>query len=92
MGVTCYRATNDLFLDASSSLGLGDTVGSWYCIAATDFDNDSDENIIDENTGFNNKFHPTKSKPLHIFSNDFEKTERLIVLLGRDEIIAHYYN
>jgi hypothetical protein len=84
MGITCYQATSTGFVDASSSLGLDNTVGWWYSISTADFDNDGDDDVIVGNIGKNNKFHPSKNNPLHIFSNDFDDNGTLDIVLSKN--------
>ncbi|WP_026753451.1 VCBS repeat-containing protein [Sediminibacter sp. Hel_I_10] len=51
---------------------LTDTEGWWNTISEIDFDKDGDMDYFVGNIGGNNKFHPSKEKPLHIYGNNFD--------------------
>ncbi len=70
MPITILNNENGTFskveLDSNSKSG-------WYqSIKAFDYDNDGDEDYLIGNFGENNKFHPSKSSPLHIYANNFD--------------------
>ncbi|WP_298513106.1 VCBS repeat-containing protein [uncultured Kordia sp.] len=56
----------------------------WYqSITATDIDNDGDQDYIIGNWGTNNKFHPTKEKPLHIYAGNFDDNASFDMALSK---------
>ncbi len=59
----------------------------WQHINTGDFDGDGRKDIIMGTFGENNKFHPSKKKPLEIFGNDFDGSGTNDVVLAK-----HYYD
>ncbi len=56
----------------------------WYqSITAFDFNNDGLQDYIVGNWGNNNKFHPTKKRPLHIYADYLDKNETFDVVLSK---------
>ncbi|RXG32374.1 VCBS repeat-containing protein [Leeuwenhoekiella marinoflava] len=62
---------------------LSDTQGWWNTIKAVDFDKDGDMDYFVGNLGSNNKFHPTKEKPLHIYGNYFDEDNNYDMILSK---------
>jgi len=84
MPLTIFLNTTNGFENVSERFGLLGDIGWWYSIDKGDFDNDGDEDFIIGNLGLNNKFHPSEDKPLHIFSNDFDKNGTLDIVLSKE--------
>ena len=63
---------------------LKDTNGWWYTISEIDFDNDGDLDYVVGNLGDNNKFHPTKEKPLHVYAKDFDNNNTFDMVLSKN--------
>ena len=57
----------------------------WNHINKGDFNGDGREDIIIGSFGENNKFHPSKKKPLEIFGNDFDNSG------SNDVVLAKHY-
>lgn len=56
----------------------------WYqSITASDLDNDGNIDYIIGNWGENNKFHPTKKKPLHIYADYFDDNSTFDIALSK---------
>ncbi len=56
----------------------------WHqSIKAIDFDGDGDEDYFVGNLGKNNKFHPTTTKPLHIYANNFDGNKSFDIALSK---------
>jgi len=83
MPITVFVHTSSGFVNATDEFGLSDSKGWWYNLRKGDFDNDGDDDFIAGNLGLNNKFHATKDKPLHIFSNDFDDNGTLDIVLSK---------
>lgn len=62
------------------------TIGEagWFqSVMVGDFNNDGQTDILAGNIGLNNKFHPSKKKPLHVFAHDFDKNGQLDIVLSK---------
>jgi enediyne biosynthesis protein E4 len=64
--------------------GLEKTNAWWYSISAADMDGDGDVDFVVGNLGLNNKFQPTKEKPLHVFCNDFDQNGSYDIVLSKE--------
>ncbi|PKQ44476.1 FG-GAP-like repeat-containing protein, partial [Confluentibacter flavum] len=62
---------------------LGGTEGWWNTISEVDFDNDGDMDYFVGNLGGNNKFHPSREKPLHIYGNNFDDDGNYDMILSK---------
>jgi hypothetical protein len=71
MPVTFFNNHNGIFKKVE--LPSDSKTGWFQAIKAIDFDNDGDEDYFVGNFGENNKFHPSETKPLHIYANYFDK-------------------
>lgn len=60
------------------------SVGWWNCIAATDVDNDGDQDLILGNLGLNIKYKTSPKEPFEIYSDDFDAN-------GSNDIYMAYY-
>ena len=64
-------------------LGLANNNGWYQTIKEADIDNDGLTDYLVGNWGHNNKFHPTKEKPLHIYADYFDENETFDVVLSK---------
>ena len=64
---------------------LRNTEGWWNTISEVDLDQDGKLDYLVGNLGENNKFHPTKEKPLHIYSTNFDGDGKY------DMVLSKYY-
>lgn len=83
MPITYLKNTGTKFEDHTKQMNLNEMRGWWSSIIAGDFDSDGDEDYIVGNIGKNNKFKPSKEKPLHIFCNDFDDNGSLDIVLSK---------
>lgn len=81
--ITFFNNENGKFTKASIT-ALNDTEGWWNTITEVDLDNDGKMDYLVGNLGDNNKFHPTKEKPLHIYSTNFDEDGKYDMVLSKD--------
>lgn len=84
MPITILINTDQKFVNKTAEYGMDDTQGWWYSIAAGDFDKDGDQDYIVGNLGLNNKFHPSKEKPFHVYSDDFDGNGSNDIVLSKN--------
>ncbi|MBL7963057.1 MAG: VCBS repeat-containing protein [Flavobacteriales bacterium] len=85
MPLTFFTNQGGRFTDATTTTGLTDTQGWWWNLVAADLDGDGDEDLVAGNIGWNNKFHGTPEKPLHLYWNDFDGNGRGDIVLAKDQ-------
>lgn len=83
MSPTFYKNTNGSFEKDITVKGLENTDGWWFSAAAADVDGDGDQDYVLGNLGDNNKFHPSKEKPLYISAKDFDDNGSFDVALSK---------
>lgn len=71
------------FVDVTEKSNLAEHKGWWYSINKADFDQDGDEDFILGNLGLNNKFHPSKEKPLYLYFNDYDENGSNDIVLSK---------
>lgn len=86
MGIEVFINKNGKLIKSNEYLALKDAKGWWNKILVSDVDNDGDKDIIAGNLGTNYKFHASKEKPFHIYTNDFDFNG------VQDIFLAKYYN
>jgi hypothetical protein len=59
------------------------TEGWWNCIAASDFDQDGDIDLIAGNQGVNGFVKPQKNYPIHLYKGDFNNDGKPDPVLGQ---------
>ncbi|MBU3822693.1 VCBS repeat-containing protein [Flavobacteriaceae bacterium XHP0103] len=82
MPITVFNNDNGL-LKKEDILAFKDTEGWWNTIKEIDFDGDGDMDYFVGNLGANNKFHPSKEKPLHIYGNNFDNDGNYDMILSK---------
>lgn len=83
MPITLFRNTGKSFENATTSMNLENTAGWWSSLAKVDIDNDGDDDFIAGNIGLNNKYQPTKEKPLYVYANDFDENGQIDIVLSK---------
>lgn len=83
MPITIFENTEGVFKNVTQKYGLENSVGWWYSISTGDFNEDGKIDFIVGNVGENNKFHPSKEKPLEIYVKDFDKNGTYDIVLGK---------
>ncbi len=83
MAPTLFNNNKGVFEKNEATSGFEDAEGWWFSITAGDFDNDGDQDYVAGNIGKNNKFHPSKEKPLYIYAKDFDNNGSFDVALSK---------
>jgi hypothetical protein len=81
MPVTFFN--NDKGVFTKVDLPMNTRTGWFQTIKTIDFDADGDEDYFVGNYGENNKFHPTESKPLHVYGNNFDDNGSYDIALSK---------
>ncbi len=79
MDVTIFIRDAGKFTRQSTALNMP---GWWSCVTASDIDKDGDMDLLLGNAGLNNKFKPSKEKPLDVYANDFDNNGILDIVLA----------
>src|SRR5690606_33892715 len=82
--VMLFRKNGNKFSFDRNSRGTAQTNAWWYSIADADMDGDGDIDFVVGNLGLNNKFQPSKEKPLHVFCNDFDGNGTYDIVLSKE--------
>ena len=64
---------------------LTTTNGWYYVVACIDLDDDGKDEVLAGNIGWNNKFHPTEERPLHLYLADFDDNGQKDIVLSKDK-------
>ncbi|MGB1103465.1 MAG: VCBS repeat-containing protein [Crocinitomicaceae bacterium] len=83
MPIMFYENNDGKFSDVSSKYNPGLDVGWWYSIEKGDFNGDGINEYIVGNVGANNKFHPSKEKPLELYCDDFDNNGTFDIVLAK---------
>lgn len=82
MPITILKNFDGHFKDWTKEMGLSEESGWWYSIAAADFDNDGDIDLIGGNLGLNYKYKASNDAPFEIYTTDFDENGDLDIVLG----------
>jgi len=82
MPITLFENKNGAF-EKKEIPELKNTNGWYQSIKETDLDNDGFKDYIIGNWGDNNKFHPSKEKPLHIYADYLDGNSTFDVVLSK---------
>ena len=83
MPITFYENKEGKFADVTSKYNPDKDVGWWYSISKGDFNGDGKNDYVVGNVGANNKFHPTREKPLEIYCHDFDENGTYDIVLAK---------
>lgn len=81
MPVLTYRNTGTGFERAAWTDST--LTGWWQGITVADLDGDGDRDMVTGNLGLNNKFHPSKEKPLELYMGDLDGTGTNDIVLAK---------
>ncbi|WP_282136498.1 CRTAC1 family protein [Seonamhaeicola maritimus] len=82
MPITIFENSDGKFLKKEIDT-LKNTNGWYQSITPLDFNNDGNEDYIIGNWGNNNKFHPSKNKPLHIYADYLDDNTSFDIVLSK---------
>ena len=83
MPVCFFKNENGIFSDVTSEYNPAREIGWWYSISKGDFNGDGKNDYVAGNVGANNKFHPSKDKPLEIYCHDFDENGTYDIVLAK---------
>ncbi|MBW3627690.1 MAG: VCBS repeat-containing protein [Gemmatimonadetes bacterium] len=83
MPLTFFHNERGRLVDASRSVGLGDTRGWWNSLAAGDFDNDGDVDYMAGNLGLNTRYQASPRQPVRVHAADFDQNGSVDPILSR---------
>lgn len=84
MGIEVFINNNGNLIKSTGFKNLSSHTGWWNRIVLEDVDNDNDLDIIAGNLGLNYKFHASKEKPFHIYTNDFDDNGTVDIMLAKN--------
>lgn len=82
MPITFLKNRNGIFEDNTEAYGLEKTTGWWYSIAADDFDQDGDMDLVAGNLGLNYKYQASTDESFDVYANDYDKNGKMDIVLG----------
>ncbi|MAL58420.1 MAG: RNA-binding protein [Flavobacteriaceae bacterium] len=83
MTPTLFKNNQGSFSKDKAVKGLENLEGWWFSATQADLDGDGDVDYILGNLGANNKFHPSKEKPLFISAKDFDNNGTFDVAMSK---------
>ena len=85
MPVTILKNLDDQLVNITDEVGLQETSGWWFSVAAADLDGDGDQDLIGGNLGQNYKYQASYEEPFEVYYHDFD-------LNGSKDIVLTYHN
>ncbi len=83
MPVRIWKNTGSALLDISSTILDTSMTGWWQFLEIADLDGDGDNDMMVGNLGLNNKFHPSKERPLKVYMADLDGTGTNDIVLAK---------
>ncbi|RKR14333.1 VCBS repeat protein [Maribacter vaceletii] len=82
MPITIFKQVDGKFINYTEKTGLAKSSGWWNTIKSLDIDKDGDMDFIAGNLGLNSKYKASTEAPFEIFSNDFDDSGSLDIVLS----------
>ncbi|MCF6297297.1 MAG: VCBS repeat-containing protein [Flavobacteriaceae bacterium] len=82
MPITVFENEKGNFKNVTADYGLDNSTGWWSSLIAEDFDNDGDKDLVVGNLGLNYKYKASNEESFDIYAFDFDKNNRLDIVLG----------
>lgn len=83
MPICFFENVDGQFTNVNAKQNPDGDIGWWYSISKGDFNGDGKNDYIVGNLGENNKFHPSKDKPLEIYCHDFDESGTYDIVLAK---------
>ena len=83
MPIGVWKNTNGAFKDVAATMLDTALTGWWQSITVADLDGDGDNDLLAGNLGLNNKFHPSKEKPLKVYMSDLDGSGTNDIVLAK---------
>lgn len=83
MPITFFENNQGKFTDVTKKYNPEAEIGWWYSISKGDFNGDGKNDYVAGNVGANNKFHPSKEKPLELYCHDFDENGTYDIVLAK---------
>lgn len=82
MPITFLQNKGGRFSNQTEAYGLEESTGWWYSIAAADFDQDGDPDLVAGNLGLNYKYQASEEASFDVYASDYDKNGKMDIVLG----------
>lgn len=82
MSIHVYEMVDGVLSEKTTAYGLSEFVGWWNTLELVDIDDDGDLDILAGNLGLNSRYRATKTSPISIYADDFNRDGRLDAIMS----------